>query len=106
MIRYGDEKWTELRFEGLRYEAVRRDNQWVDVTLRVETAEETPLPLDLIDFAILAVCTHRGDPIQLATLDEDCDSEYQLTDGEKQQIEAYIRSEDVQRAIRLAASAE
>lgn len=104
MIRYGDEMWSELRFAKFEYEAEKRDNQWVDVTLRVETAEETPLPTDLIDYSILAVCTHRGDPIQLAALDEGIDSEYQLTDGEKAQIEAFIRTDEVRRAIVAAAA--
>lgn len=105
MIRYGDEKWTELKFADFRFEAERRDGQWVDVSLVPVTAAETPLPEDLIDFSILAVCTHGGHPIQLATLDEGCDCEYQLTEGEKAQIEAFIRTDEVQRAI-AAASGE
>lgn len=105
MIRYGDESWTELRFTGFEYKAEKRDGQWVDVTLTVEVSDETPLPPDLTDFAILAVCTHRGDPIQLVTLDEGCDSEYQLTDGEKTQINAFVQTDEVRQAILLASAA-
>ncbi len=104
MIRYGDEMWTELKFKSYQYEAERRDNQWVDVNLKVETMDETPLPLDLIDFSIMAICTHEGHPIQLVTLDEGCDCEYQLTEWEKDQINEFIRSDEVRRAIVLAAS--
>ncbi|RED60267.1 hypothetical protein [Cohnella lupini] len=104
MIRYGDELWTELKFKGFSYEAVRRDDQWVDVTLKAETEEDTPLPLDLIDFSIMAICTHNGHPIQLVTLDEDCDCEYQLTEWEIDQINAFIRTDKVQAAIISAAS--
>lgn len=104
MIRYGDEMWTELKFTDFQYEVERRDNQWVDVMLKVETAEETPLPLDLIEFSIVAVCTHEGHPIQLVTMDEGCDSEYQLTEWEKDQIEAFIRTDEVLNAIVKAAS--
>lgn len=105
MIRYGDESWTELKFTNFVYHVERRDSQWVDVTLRVETSEQTPLPPDLIEFSILAICTHTGHPIQLVTLDEGCDSEYQLTEGEKEQIIAFVRSEEVQKAIFQAAAA-
>jgi hypothetical protein len=105
MIRYGDELWTELKFTSFRYEAERRDNQWVDVLLKVETSDTTPLPLDLIDFTIMAICTHEGHPIQLVTLDEGCDCEYQLTEWEKDQINDFIRSVEVRRAIVQAASA-
>ncbi len=102
MIRYGDEQWTELRFAKFDYKADRRDTQWVDVELKVETSEETPLPTDVIDFSILAVCTHSGHPIQLVAMEEGCDSEYQLTESEKEQIEAFVRSTEVQEAIREA----
>jgi hypothetical protein len=104
LIRYGDELWTELKFTNFRYEAERRDKQWVDVVLKVETSDATPLPLDLIDFTIMAICTHEGHPIQLVTLDEGCDCEYQLTEWEKDQINDFIRSDEVKRAIVHAAS--
>jgi hypothetical protein len=99
MIRYGDEMWTELKFTSFQYEVERRDKQWVDVFLKVETDEDTPLPLDLIDFSVLAICTHQGHPIQLVTLDEGMDCEYQLTEWEKNQIEAFIRTDEVRNAI-------
>jgi hypothetical protein len=104
LIRDGDELWTELKFTNFRYEAERRDKQWVDVVLKVETSDATPLPLDLIDFTIMAICTHEGHPIQLVTLDEGCDCEYQLTEWEKDQINDFIRSDEVKRAIVHAAS--
>jgi hypothetical protein len=104
MIRYGDELWTELKFTNIQYEVERRDNQWVDVTLKVETTDETPLPLDLIDFTIMAICTHQGHPIQLVTMDEGVDCEYQLTEWEKEQIHAFIRTDEVKKAIILAAA--
>jgi hypothetical protein len=104
MIRYGDELWTEIKFAHIQYEVERRDNQWVDVTLKVETTDETPLPLDLIDFTIMAICTHQGHPIQLVTMDEGCDCEYQLTEWEKEQIHAFIRTDEVKKAIILVAA--
>ncbi|QMV44615.1 hypothetical protein [Cohnella cholangitidis] len=104
MIRYGDEQWSELKFASFRYEAERRDGQWVDVFLSPELKEETPLPADLIDFSIMAICTHNGHPIQLVTLDEGMDCEYQLTEWEQEQINAFIRTDEVRNAILKAVS--
>ncbi|WP_239614432.1 hypothetical protein [Cohnella mopanensis] len=104
MIRYGDEQWNELKFKSFQYEAERRDSQWVDVMLDVETMEDTPLPADLIDFSIMAICTHQGHPIQLVTLDEGLDCEYQLTEGEIEQINAFVRTDEVRSAILMVAS--
>ncbi|MBB6669205.1 hypothetical protein [Cohnella nanjingensis] len=105
MIRYGDEFAKELTFVGIDARIERRDGQWVDVVLRFATAEETPIPSDLIDLTGLIVCTHEGHPIQMIPLDEGCDCEYQFTVGEKEQIEAYIRSEAVQTALKREAMA-
>ena len=104
MIRYGDERWQDLKFATLRATADRRDSQWIDVTLTVETDASTPLPDDLIDLSIAVFCTHEGHPVQMAVLDEGCDCDYQLTDSEKAQIEAFVRSPDTQRLIARAAS--
>lgn len=103
MRRYGDEMPQELRFTG--YEAVveRRDGQWVDVELRLATDASTPLPQDLIDPTALVVCTHAGHPIQIEALDEGCDCEYQFTAFEKEQIERYIHSDELQLRIAEAA---
>ncbi|MFC4306478.1 hypothetical protein [Cohnella boryungensis] len=103
MIRYGDEQWAELEFKSFRYEAQRRDGQWIDVALVPVMADRTPLPADLVDFSIVAVCTHQGHPIQLITQDEGVDCEYQLTEFEKEQINAFVRSEEVRLAVRTAA---
>ncbi|MFB9275082.1 hypothetical protein [Cohnella cellulosilytica] len=105
MIRYGDEMWSELRFTGFQYRAERRDGQWVDVALRPETEEGTPLPEELDDLEIIAVCTHDGHPIQLVTQDGGVDCEYQLSEWEQEQVNAFIRTETVRLAIVEAASA-
>ncbi|WP_147423819.1 hypothetical protein [Cohnella endophytica] len=105
MIRYGDEQWNELKFTGFRYEAEKRDAQWIDLLMQPELADNTPVPPDLIEFSIMAVCTHEGHPIQFVTLDEGIDCEYQLTEWEQDQLRAFIRTEEVSKAI-LAAAAE
>ncbi|WEK55857.1 MAG: hypothetical protein P0Y55_07375 [Candidatus Cohnella colombiensis] len=106
MIRYHDEAWSELIFTHFQYKIERRDAQWVDVMLQVQVAESTPLPDDVVGFSILAICTHRGDPIQFVTLEDDCDSEYQLTESEQEQLQTYIRSATIQAAIITAVGDE
>jgi len=102
MIKYGDERSRELRFAAYVPRAEKRDEHWVDVELRFTTEEATPIPDDLIDLTALAVCTTAGDPIQIVPLDAGCDCEYQFTFFEKEQLAAYIRSEEVQQAIAAA----
>lgn len=102
MIKYGDDRITELRFVKFIPHVERRNEHWVDVTLRFETAEETPVPDDLIELSALVVCTPQGAPIQIEPQDEGIDCEYQFTFSEKEQIEAYIRSEGMQKAIASA----
>jgi hypothetical protein len=105
MLRYGDEMWTELKFTAFQYSAEKRDKQWVDVELIAEVAEETPVPTDVIELSFVAVCTHEGHPIQLIVLEEGIDSEYQLTMFEKEQLESFVRTDEVQKAIREAVAA-
>lgn len=103
MIRYGVDSWSDVVFASLRPRVEKRDGQWIDVELRATSAPETPLPDDLIDFSILAICTHTGVPIQFVPQDEGCDCEYQLTVNEKQQLEEYIAIPSMQELIRKAA---
>jgi len=97
---------TELTFIGFDAVIERRDGQWIDVELRMETDEATPLPADLIDLTALVVCTHAGHPIQIEALDEGCDCEYQFTVFEKEQIERFIRGDEVQARIIKASRGE
>ncbi|THF74560.1 hypothetical protein [Cohnella fermenti] len=103
MIKYGDDRITQLQFAQFIPRIERRDEQWVDVELRFETKPGTDeMPSDVIDLTALAICTRAGHPIQIEAQDEGCDSEYQFTVFEKEQIEAYLRSEAMQAAIRNA----
>ncbi|MBN2983881.1 MULTISPECIES: hypothetical protein [Cohnella] len=104
MIRYGDERFHELRFASFEPRVERRDAMWVDVELRFKLAEGSAVPDDLIDLTALVICTHGGDPIQIVPQDEGIDCEYQFTVFEKEQIEAFVRSGPVQSAIANAVS--
>ncbi|WP_201003299.1 hypothetical protein [Paenibacillus glycanilyticus] len=99
MIKYGLDKVTELRFKSMTAAIERRDNQWVDIVLRFDVTEETPVPDDLIDFSGLVICTLGGAIAQMVPQDEDIDCEYQFTAFEKEQIKAFIESEEIQRRI-------
>ncbi|MCM3629947.1 hypothetical protein M3194_21670 [Paenibacillus glycanilyticus] len=99
MIKYGLEKVTELRFESITAEMERRDNQWVDIVLRFEVAEDTPVPPDLIDFSGLVICTLGGAIGQIVPQDEDIDCEYQFTTFEKEQIRSFIERDEIKQRI-------
>lgn len=99
MIKYGLDTVTELRFDSIQATMERRDNQWVDIVLRFEVSEETPVPADLIDFSGLAICTLGGAIAQIVPQDEDIDCEYQFTAFEKEQIRSYIESDEIQQRI-------
>ncbi|MDI4645699.1 hypothetical protein [Cohnella hashimotonis] len=102
MFRYGDDLPRELKFTGFEASVDRRDGQWIDAELRLCVDASTPLPDDVIDLTALVVCTHAGHPIQIEALDEGCDCEYQFTMFEKEQIERYVRSEEMQARIAAA----
>lgn len=99
MIKYGLDRVTELQFQSINAEVERRDHQWIDITLRFEVSEETPIPEDLIDFSGLVICTLGGAIAQIVPQDEDVDCEYQFTTFEKEQIRAFIESEEIQQRI-------
>jgi len=100
MIQYGSDRITELKFKRLHPALERRDWQWVDITLRAELAEETPLPEDLIDFTILVICAAAsGTIVQIIPQDEGCDCEYQFTFSEKEQLRQFIEQDEIQQQI-------
>lgn len=103
MFRYGEDMPKELKFTGFEASVDRRDAQWIDAELVLRVDASTPLPDDVIDLTALVVCTHAGHPIQIEALDEGIDCEYQFTIFEKEQIERYIRSDEVQARIAEAA---
>ncbi|MUT67365.1 hypothetical protein [Paenibacillus sp. NEAU-GSW1] len=100
MIKYGLDRVTELQFDAFHPTIEKRDGgQWVDITLRFELASETPVPDDLIDFSGLVITTLSGAIAQIVPQDEDTDCEYQFTTFEKEQIRAFIESDEVQQLI-------
>ncbi|MDG0789488.1 hypothetical protein OMP38_00440 [Cohnella ginsengisoli] len=103
MFRYGEDMPKELKFTEFEANVERRDAQWIDAELRLRLDASTPLPDDVIDLTALVVCTHAGHPIQIEALDEGIDCEYQFTMFEKEQIERYMRSDEVQSRIAEAA---
>lgn len=99
MIKYGLDTVTELQFLDFEPRIEQRDTQWVDIVLRPVLAESTPVPDDMIDFSIWVICTLDGTIVQMVPQDEDCDCEYNFTIGEKEQIQAYVEQEKIQKAI-------
>ncbi|MDQ6418064.1 hypothetical protein RB620_01310 [Paenibacillus sp. LHD-117] len=99
MIKYGLDRVTELKFLSFMPTIERRDSQWIDIVLRPELAEATPVPDDMIDFTILVICTLDGTVVQMVPQDEDTDCEYGFTVGEKEQIAAYVARSEIQAEI-------
>ncbi|WP_274650694.1 hypothetical protein [Paenibacillus humicola] len=99
VIQYGADHTTELSFTAFHPRIEQRDEQWVDIELRMELAEQTPVPEGLTDLTALVICTSGGVIAQIVPLDEGCDCEFQFTAGEKEQIRAYIEGPEVQAAI-------
>lgn len=99
MLKYGDERAEELRFVQFIPDMELRTGPWIDIDLQVSVSEQTPIPEELIDFSIRVICNTAGRIAQMVVLDEGCDSEYQLTPAEKEQVAAFIESELIQRSI-------
>lgn len=105
MIKYGSDRITELKFVSFKPTMeLRPDGQWVDIVLEPAVDESTPIPDDLIQFSILVICTTDGVIAQIVPQDEDCDCEYQFTFSEKEQIKAFILSEEIQTKIQNLSS--
>ncbi|MWC28213.1 hypothetical protein [Paenibacillus sp. MMS18-CY102] len=106
MIQYGSDAVTELKFVSFEPTIERRDQQWVDIELRPVLWPSTPVPPDISDFTIYVICTSGGQIAQMVPYDEGCDCEFQFTITEKEQIEAYILSEEIQVRIHNLTSPE
>lgn len=105
MIKYGSDRITELKFLSFKtLMEIRTDGQWVDIVLHPIVDESTPIPYDLIQFSILVICTTDGVIAQIVPQDEDCDCEYQFTFSEKEQIKAFVMSEEIQSKIQNLSS--
>jgi hypothetical protein len=89
MIQYGSLIHTELCFDKIRAQIDLRDEQWIDVELRLELDPGSVLPDDLSELTALLICTYSGDIAQIVPQDEGRDCEYQFTDGEKEQLRYY-----------------
>ncbi|MBW7454422.1 hypothetical protein ACFOLF_01540 [Paenibacillus sepulcri] len=99
MIQYGSERVTQLQILAFEPRIERRDEQWVDIELGLVLSPATPCPEEITQLTALVICTTNGTIIQIVPLDEGCDCEFQFTIDEKEQIQAYIEQEDVQKAI-------
>jgi len=100
MIQYGSDTVTELKFVGFSPRVERRDSQWVDIELIPALWPGTPVPSGIQELSIYVVTTAGGQIAQIVPYDEGIDCEFQFTVSEKEQISAYIMSDDIQEHIR------
>ncbi|UVI27652.1 hypothetical protein [Paenibacillus spongiae] len=99
MIQYGSDRVYELKFNAYYPKLERRNDQWVDIDLKLVLSPDTPAPAETTDLTALVICTVHGVIAQIVPLDEGCDCEFQFTADEKAQITAYIESPMIQTAI-------
>jgi hypothetical protein len=104
MIKYGVDRITELKFASFQAYIERRNEQLVDIVLRLTLTPDSEAPDDLIDFTALVICTVGGQIAQIIPQDEDCDCEYQFTASEKEQIAAYVQGAEIQAEIARTSS--
>ncbi|GFN32339.1 hypothetical protein [Paenibacillus xylaniclasticus] len=100
MIQYGNDVITELKFVGFSPRIERRDSQWVDIELIPTLWPGTPVPPGIQELTVYVVTTIGGQIAQIVPYDEGTDCEFQFTMSEKEQISAYILSEEIQERIR------
>lgn len=100
MIQYGSDTVTELKFIAFKSTIERRDEQWVDIELLPELWPGTPVPEGINELSVCVICTAAGQIAQIVPYDEGIDCEFQFTVSEKEQISAYILSDEIQARIR------
>ncbi|MFB6363223.1 hypothetical protein ACFCP7_04075 [Paenibacillus elgii] len=93
MIEYGNPDIRELRFARFSSRAEVRGEQWIDVEVSMELAEDSEAPEGIVELGALIVCTRRGDIVEIVPQDEGRDCEYQFTEQEKAQLRVYYERE-------------
>jgi hypothetical protein len=94
LIKYGSDEITELQFAQI-HSMVETRGQWIDVYLKLEPSSGSAGLDDIADLGALVICNAFGEIIQFVVLEEGCDSEYQFTEGEKEQISRYVKELNV-----------
>lgn len=101
MFKYGEMDMIDHKFE-MRLIEVEERGSWLDLYYKVKASAGT-LPDDLTDPEIKVICNRKGILAEAVLLDVGCDSEYQFTVNEKEQIRrtAYQDVENWQRKKEL-----
>lgn len=93
MIKYGQTEIKDLKFHSFQSIVETRDDLLMDIWLRFELDESTPLPEDLTELSAWVIATHQGKIVEIVPQDEGTDCEYRFTQEEKQQIIDYVEEE-------------
>jgi hypothetical protein len=84
MFKYGEKDMADHKFE-MRLLEVEERGSWFDLYYEIKAVAGT-LPDDLTDPGIKVICNRKGILAEAVLLDVGCDSEYQFTVIEKEQI--------------------
>ncbi|MFB9330420.1 hypothetical protein ACFFSY_31145 [Paenibacillus aurantiacus] len=99
MIQYDSDDIREMRMTGLYPTIERRDEQWIDIELRIDVEDESQVHQSITELTALVICTHSGVIAQIVPQDAGCDCDFQFTAGEKEQIRNYVLSSEIQAKI-------
>lgn len=104
MIQYDSDDIRELRITKFHPVIERRDDQWIDIELRLDVEEDSQIHETITELTALVICTHGGAIAQIVPQDAGCDCDFQFTASEKEQIRDYIQSPEIQsKIVRIAA---
>ncbi|MFC4101132.1 hypothetical protein [Paenibacillus xanthanilyticus] len=104
MIQYDSDDIRELQVTAFHPTIERRDDQWMDIELRVDVEDESRIHESITELTALVICTHGGDIAQIVPQDAGCDCDFQFTASEKEQIRAFVESAEIQARILLLAA--
>jgi hypothetical protein len=94
MIAYGATDYVEWVFSKL-FATVESRDPWIDINIAFELEGERKLPEDLLHPSALVICNETGYIVQIVMLNEGCDSEYQFTEAEKQQLASFVHEKEL-----------
>lgn len=100
MIKYGATDYADVKFCRFYPHVEIRDEQWIDIVLKFDLEEGTTIPEDWPDPSILVVCNHRGGIAHIVPQEEGCDSEYQFSEMEKEQIRRYVIDHEIYKRVK------
>lgn len=94
MLQMGAGYINELKFTGFKVIEERRD-PWIDLNVSLGLPDGTELPEGAEEISGLVICNKDRYVVQTLLLVDGCDSEYQFTPQEKEQILDFLLGQNL-----------